>query len=218
MVDRRLPLLDATRIIKARRRIVLANKAFQRQLVGFARTRGLLGDLPRDEDHDDDDEDDDDGGRLSGRTRRLTLRDRASDGVDWRFNGLHVDLGNTSRRLHTLSAPYKSRSRHDWWSSFPRVSDDPGALLTRDGRALTSTSGRYDYVTAATNFSPYRGAATRSRETDDVVPSYVSPRQYRATKSATSLLPGSSSSRPTRAPASLHSRSSSASRFSLGFL
>jgi len=46
MVDRRLPLLDVTRVIKDRRRVVLANRAFQRQLVGFARTRGLLGDLP----------------------------------------------------------------------------------------------------------------------------------------------------------------------------
>jgi len=200
MVDRRLPLLDVTRIIKARRRIVLANKAFQRQLVGFARARGLLGELPRDE-NDRDDGDDDGGDRLVSRARRLTLNERASnDLVDWRLNGLYVDLGNASHRLDS----YKSRSRDDWRSYLPRGASDAG-----------SSRGRYDYVT---QFSPYRGAATRSRETDDVVPSYVSPRQYRATKSATSLVPVSSS-RHTRAPAvSLHSRSSSTSRFSLGFI
>jgi len=219
-MDRRLPLLDVTRIIKARRRIVLANKAFQRQLVGFARVRGLLGELPRDDDANDDRpndvDDDDDGGQLPRRASRLTIRDRATNELDWRrLNGLHIDLGS-NRRLDT-PAPYKSRSREDWrWYLPARGNDAAVHPQTRDGRGFTSSSSsRYDYVT---NFSPYRSVETRSRETDDVMPSYVSPRQYRATKSATSLLPVSSSSRHTRTPARLHHRSSSTSRFSLGFL
>jgi len=48
MTDRRLPLLEATRMLKNKRRIVLVNKAFQRQLIRFARNRNLLDriDLP----------------------------------------------------------------------------------------------------------------------------------------------------------------------------
>lgn len=42
MVDRQLPLLEATRLLKNKRRILLSNKAFQRQLVIFARSRNLL--------------------------------------------------------------------------------------------------------------------------------------------------------------------------------
>ena len=230
IVDRRLPLLDATRIIKARRRIVLANKAFQRQLVAFARSRGLLGDLPHDDvtsDADDDDDDDDGGGgggRLSSRARRLGLNDRGAS--DWTLNGLRVDLSGNAHRLDPLLS-YKSRWRAatagDW--PVPRSS----AYLSSAARSNHISAGdarpasRYnDYVT---NFSSVPYAAARSRETDDVTPPlYASPRQYRATKSATNLLPpgasGSAAARHTRAPVrpSLHSRSSSASRFSLGFL
>ena len=42
MHDARMNLLQATRLLKNKRRIVLANKAFQRQLVRFARSRGFL--------------------------------------------------------------------------------------------------------------------------------------------------------------------------------
>jgi len=210
MVDRRMPLLAVTRLIKDRRRIALANKAFQRQLVRFARARGLLGELPRHQEGKDDDGDDD---RLSGTVRRLTLQDRASDGLDWRLNGLRFVPGSISNRLDK-SAPYTSRSTEDWRASLSR---------SDDGSEFKSTSSRYDYLNAAGDFSPHRrllprGGATSSRETDDVTPSYVSQRQYRASKSATSLVPASSGARHTRAPVSLQSRSSSASRFSLGFL
>ena len=209
MLERRLPLLAVTRLIKDRRRIVLANKAFQRQLVSFARARGLLGELPSDEQTMDDKDTDDD--RLSATVRRLTLHDRTSNGVDWRLNGLHVDLSSTGHRLDT----YRSRHDDDWHSSTSRADDD--------GRGFTSTSARY-YFTGAGDFSPRRksssrGMATRSRETDDVTPSYVSPRQYRTSKSATSFLPVSGgSTRQTRPPSAVHSRSRSASRFSLGFI
>lgn len=220
MVERRLPLLVVTRVIKDRRRIVLANKAFQRQLVSFARTHGLLGKLPRDEEGHDDDDDDDD--RLSGPVRRLMMHDRASNGLDWRLNGLRDDLRSFSNRLDT-SIAYKPRTREDWRSAMSR-SDDSAGLMTHDGRSFKATSSRYDYLNTAGDFSPHRrllsrAVVTRSRETDDVTPSYVSPRQYRASKSATSLVPVvSTSARHTRAPAALHSRSSSTSRFSLGFL
>jgi len=221
MVDRRLPLLAVTRLIKDRRRIVLANKAFQRQLVGFARAHGLLGELPRHEEGKDDDDDD----RLSGTLRRLMLHDRAPNGLNWRLDGLHGDLGNISHRLET-SSPYASRSRDDWRSLLSR-SADARALRTHDSRGFQSATSRYDYLGTTGDFSPAhrrllpRGLAARSRETDDVTPpSYVSPRQYRASKSATSLVPSSSggSSRHTRAPVTAHSRASSTSRFSLGFL
>jgi len=210
MVDRRLSLLDATRIIKARRRIVLANKSFQRQLVGFARTRGLLGELPQSQGEDGVVNSDDDDG-----ARRLRLNDGGT------LNGLHVDLaGSSAHRIDPLSS-YKSRWRGDWsprsgsgWSSAYSSS----AVAGRSNHVSSSPASRYnDYVT---NFS---STTARSRETDDVTrrpASYVSPRQYRATKSATNLLPAASSGHVTRAPArpSLHSRSSSASRFSFGFL
>ena len=224
MLERRLPLLAVARIIKDRRRIVLANRAFQRQLVGFARARGLLGELPKNDDKDEDDGDDDGGdGRLAGTVRRLTLYDRASNGVDWRLNGLRADVG---RRPHDTA--YKL----DWR---PTSSSRPDDDLRRGGRAaagLVATPGRHYFVSAAAvgngdfSLSPHRkslsrgSAATRSRETDDVTSSsYVRPRQYRASKSATSLVPVSTARHVTRAPVTaVHSRSSSASRFSLGFL
>jgi len=195
MVERRLALLDATRLIKDRRRIVLANKAFQRQLVRFARTRGLLGQLPRNNQQLNNDDDDDDDG-LSGTVRRVALHDRVSDGVDWTLNVSPLDT----------SASYKSRlARDDWRSATYRSHDS-----------------RHDYLNTTSDLGPHRtylsrGLATRSRETGDVTPT----RQYRASKSATSLMPTvSSSSHHSRAPASrpMHNRSSSTSRFSLGFL
>jgi len=213
LVDRRLPLLAVTRIVKDRRRIVLANRAFQRQLVRFARARGLLGELPPVDDRLTDGED----GRLWGEVRRLALYDRASNGVDWTLNGLRAD--HASHRLD-LSTPHNIRSVEDWRTPLSRG----GGLQTHhEGRDFTSSiSGRYSFTSSTgVDLSPRRkllprSPATRSRETDDVTPSYVSPRQYRASKSATSLVPVSSSSEPRQTR--VHSRSSSASRFSLGFL
>jgi len=220
MVERRLPLLAVTRIIKDRRRIVLANKSFQRQLVGFARNRGLLGEFPVDDEAKDGSDDDD---RLSGAVRRLALNDRASNGVDWKLNGLRVDLGGSSHRSGT-SAPYKPRSAA---ADDRRLSHD-NAGGPKPHRAFNSAaSSRHDYFGA--DFTPTwkwvsRGVPTRSRETGDVMitPSHASPRQYRATKSTTSLIPttrytGSAPAYPNSHSHS-HGRSSSASRFSLGFL
>lgn len=45
MTSSKIPLLQATRILKDKRRIALANRGFQRQLVRFARSRGLLDKL-----------------------------------------------------------------------------------------------------------------------------------------------------------------------------
>ena len=213
MVDRRMPLLAATRLIKDRRRIVLANKSFQRQLVGFARGRGLLGDLRA-----DDVAKDDEYGRLFGAVRRMTLHDRASNGPDWKVNGLRADLSNTGRSSDASASSYRTRSGGDDWS-WSRADD---VSPPHDGR-----TSRYDYLRNAGDFSPRRmfsrdTTAARSRETDDLLSSsydYVSPRQYRASKSATSLVPASGA-RHARAPAAaaVHSRSRSTSRFSLGFL
>jgi len=40
-----MPLLEATRVIKSRRRVVLANKYFQKLLVRYARSKGLLDNI-----------------------------------------------------------------------------------------------------------------------------------------------------------------------------
>lgn len=50
MTHSKIPLLRATRILKDKRRIALANRAFQRQLVRFARSRGLLDELEPEKD------------------------------------------------------------------------------------------------------------------------------------------------------------------------
>jgi protein-tyrosine phosphatase len=47
MVDQKMPLLEATRVLKNKRRILLSNKAFQRQLVMFARSKNLLDNIAR---------------------------------------------------------------------------------------------------------------------------------------------------------------------------
>lgn len=187
MVDRRQPLLTVTRLIKDRRRIVLANKAFQRQLVAFARSRGLLGDLP----HRDDDDDDD---RLSRTVRRvLSLHDRPPDGIDWRMNGLSVDAGHRrgQQDTYTRSREEWASAEEDWRSYSARMGDNiVRALKPRDGgprSAVQSTSARYDHqseftpqrrmlpLTSRAVATRSREFAARSREIDDVTPSWVSP-------------------------------------------
>ncbi|ELT88711.1 hypothetical protein CAPTEDRAFT_118704 [Capitella teleta] len=42
MVDQKVTLIDAIRKVKGKRNAVLCNKGFQRQLIGFARQKGLL--------------------------------------------------------------------------------------------------------------------------------------------------------------------------------
>lgn len=74
MVHAQMTLLQATRLIKNKRRVVLANRAFQRQLVRYARSRGLLDRFVEDDGPGSVDRDTDEKDlvrRLSGATLRM---------------------------------------------------------------------------------------------------------------------------------------------------
>jgi len=158
--------------------------------------------------------------------RRLTLQDR---NVDYRLNGLRAAADLHSTSTHRLTDTFKTRpnnDRHHWPSDDFFHTDD----VDRRRAAAAAAAAFASAPAARYHFSPDRkwssAAATRSREIDDVAA--VGPRrvrQYRATKSATSLaVPGPSSVSSRRhagrapAAAAVHSRSSSASRFSLAFI
>jgi len=146
MVDRRLPLLAATRIIKDKRRIVLANKTFQRQLVRFARLRSLLDDVGSKPGAGQTlTQDGLRGGHerrwratADGRTstgwRTDVARDDDRDLLDMRLNGLRFGVDRTgygSRMLADAETSYQWRAKED----------DPARL--DKGQAAT---GYYDTV------------------------------------------------------------------------
>lgn len=101
MMHETMPLLQAASFIKQRRRVMLSNAGFRRQLVRWGRMKGLLDDLPEEEFEDD----------VKKYTRRLNYGSYEDDTIHERpSRSLDRDLYRGPRSSSLSSFSYLSRN------------------------------------------------------------------------------------------------------------
>ena len=122
MMHKTKPLLETATFIKQRRRVMLSNAGFRRQLVRFARLKNLLDELPEEEYEED----------VKRYTKRLTYGSYADDSNYERpSRSIDRDIYR-SPRSSSLSSFSSLRSRES--APVHRVRESPPAFRSREGR------------------------------------------------------------------------------------